>query len=852
MSIFDKHKKPTESMSLFGDDANQSGVNENSAPVAESPEVSEVVTQESLIEASAEEPLNDLTDLSGTELTVEAEQPELIQPIEQAETADEVLSALNFNGGDEPPTFDIHNVFDDDDGGETTDIGRFAEKAYLEYSMSVVLGRALPYCQDGQKPVQRRILYAMHEMGLVSSSKHVKSARVVGDVLGKYHPHGDVSVYEAAVRVSQRFTMRYPLIDGQGNFGSRDGDSAAAMRYTEMRLTPISELLLSELNKGTVDFRANYDGSFVEPVLMPARLPMLLMNGAEGIAVGMSAKIPPHNLGEVTEAAILAVRGKATFENVMEHIKGPDFPEGCQVISSHEEILSAYRNGSGTIRMRARWNVEQLARGQYRIVVTELPYGVGAKQVLLSMDSIANPQVKKNKKALDAGQIALKQTLLAMVDKVSDGSDKLPRIIIEPYSSKIDANELMNFLFANTPLEDTFSINMTMVGIDGKACRKNIVDVLNEWAQFRFEIVTKRTQFAMDKANARIHILDGRLIVYLSIERVIQVIRESEEPKQALMDSFGLTEIQAEDILEIRLRQLAKLEGFKIQAERDELAIEAARLLELLQNDGSMRNQIVKEMRDDMKKYNDDRRTLLEPVERIKVSVSTMVPDEPLTIILSKQGWIRSRQGHGLDLANINWRPGDSAQLILETRTVYPVIIFDNKGRVYSFQASLIPGGKGDGVPVSTLADLQNGGKISHMLSIPSDSNLLLSGANGYGFIAPLGKMLARNKAGKDFMTLDDKEVMLTPLLVSNETHVAMTTNSRLLVFPLNEVKTLANGGKGIQLMIPDDGLSVNTIRLYTEPLEIEVPGKGSKIKVIKDDDLIKYVGKRARKGAML
>lgn len=786
--------------------------------------------------------------------------------------ADSQASDELIDGGDAvPPNIPIEELMGfgrDGDGGETARLGPYAEAQYLVYAMSVVKGRAIPNVQDGQKPVQRRILYAMRQLGLTHTTKPVKSARVVGDVIGKYHPHGDTAAYEAAVRLAQEFSLRYPLIDGQGNFGSRDGDTAAAMRYTEMRLTPISELLLSEIDMGTVDFNKNYDGSFEEPALLPARLPFLLMNGYMGIAVGISGDAPPHNLREVSEAAILVLKdmGKLNglepspeqteklFNSIMEVVPGPDFPEGAQVLSSRADILQAYKTGRGNLRARCRWEVEQLARGQYRIIITELPYQLSPLSVMSKIEEITNPKIGKNKKALTQEQITRKQALQSMLDVYRNESGSTVRIVLEPKNSKVDPDVLMNFLLMYTDLEKSFPINLNTLGLDGAPRQKGIVAILREWAEFRFTTVTRRSQFSLDKINARIHILEGRMIAFLHIEEVIRVIRESDEPKASLIEAFKLSEIQAEDILEIRLRQLARLEGFKIENEINQLREEASGLMELLDSDSAMRNRIIKEIRDDIKKYGDDRRTLIEPVERVRVDTTVMVSDEPVTIILSKQGWIRSRQGHDVDLANLSWKPADSQLIVLQTRTVNQIILLDTNGRSYSFPASLVPGGKGDGIPVTSLVDLRDGAKIAHVLSGDIEASYLFCGENGFGFMAKLSGLVARGKAGKTFMTVEAKERILEPVPVPAEIGdhhiVAKSSQGKMLIFRLDEMKTRNAGGKGVTIMDLPEGEVISEIGIYLSPLAIPVTSKRGKVSILKGEGLDKYILKRARKGS--
>src|SRR6186713_2878841 len=595
-------------------------------------------------------------------------------------------------------------------GDDSIDMAAFAERSYLTYAMSVVRGRAIPNVEDGQKPVQRRILYAMHELGLRSGVQHTKSARIVGEVLGKYHPHGDASTYDALVRMAQDFSLRYPLIDGQGNFGSPDGDSAAAYRYTEARLTPLADLLLSEIDQDTVDFITNYDGRLQEPELLPARLPMLLLNGASGVAVGMACELPPHNMREAAEAAIQLVRHpKTTVASVMDIIKGPDFPGGAQIISPRQAIVDAYTSGRGSLRARCRWKVESLARGQWQIVVYELPPTTSAHRIMSEIEEMTNPKAKDKAGKVTATQTTLKQLILGSLEKVNDESDKAQkvRLVLEPRSSRQDADEFMQLLLAHTSLEENFPINLVVLGLDGRPGRKNIRDLLGEWAEFRVATVTRRVKFRLGQVDRRIHILEGRNTVFLNIEKVIKTIRESDEPKPALIKQFKLTDIQAEDILEIRLRQLARLEGIKIQNELKELKIERKSLKDLLGSDSEMRKLVIKEIRDNAKTYGDDRRTVIEEAGR--ATFERQIVDEPLTIIVSRNGWVRSRQGHGLDLAGLNYKTGDAEYAIFETRSVNNVAAIDSTGRAFSVIAGDIPGGKGDGVPFTSLIELAPG-----------------------------------------------------------------------------------------------------------------------------------------------
>jgi topoisomerase-4 subunit A len=693
-------------------------------------------------------------------------------------------------------------IFADSGDGNSLPLAGYAERAYLAYAMSVVRARALPQVEDGLKPVQRRILHAMNEMRLAASAKHVKSARVVGDVIGKYHPHGDTSVYDAMVRVAQDFTLRYPLVDGQGNFGSRDGDGAAAMRYTECRLTPFAELLLAEIDRGTVDFTANYDGSMTEPQLMPARLPVVLLNGASGIAVGMATEIPPHNLREVADAARLLIKKpEAMLEEVLAVMPGPDFPGGGQLISTPADIRDAYANGRGSLRMRARWRIEELARGQWRVIVYELPHGVSVAQVLSEIEGLTNPQPRAGKKDVSQEQKNLKALVLGVLDSVRDESSdqQAVRIMLEPKNSRLAQDEFMAVLLAHTSLESSVSVNLTMVGRDGRPQQKNLLNILHEWIAFRFATVERRTRHRLAEVLRRVHILEGRMTVFLRIEEVIRYIRESDEPKPELMVRFGLTDIQAEDILEIRLRQLARLEGIRIEKELGDLRSEHGQLTTLLNSHSEMTKLILKEINEDAKRFGDARRTLMEAVAPISQDEIT-APDEPVTVIISRNGWVRSRQGHGIDPTSITYKTGDFPWLVAETRTIWPLIVIDSNGRAYSVKVSELPGGRGDGAPLNTMIEFQEGGKLALVLTAAPESKYLVAGSGGYGYVTSVTDMVARNKAGKAFLTLDKGEKPLPPAPVLGDTVAALTQGGRLLLFPLAELKEMAKG-KGLMLI---------------------------------------------------
>ncbi|NNM80654.1 MAG: DNA topoisomerase IV subunit A [Gallionella sp.] len=741
--------------------------------------------------------------------------------------------------------------------GDAVPLAQYAERAYLEYAVSVVKGRALPDVCDGQKPVQRRILYAMREMGLLANSRHVKSARVVGEVLGKFHPHGDSSAYEAMVRLAQSFALRYPLVDGQGNFGSRDGDNAAAMRYTESRLTPIAELLLAEINMGTVDFVPNYDGAFEEPALLPARLPMVLLNGASGIAVGMATEIPSHNLREIGAAAAACVRNSAiSSDELLAHVHGPDLPGGGQIISSALEIRECYRTGRGLLKMRARWSVEELARGQWQVVVHELPHGVSTKKILEELEDLTNPKVRANKKTLSQDQVQNKALILSVLDKVSDESDKdqAVRLVLEPKSSRQTSAELMTVLLAHTSLECSLSLNMVMIGLDGRPQQKPLATILREWAQFRVATVSRRVAHRLGQVNERIHILEGRMIVYLNIDEVIAVIRESDEPKAALIARFNLSERQAEDILEIRLRQLAKLEGIKIERELKALTDERTKLEKLLASEKALRTLVAGEIEADVKTYGDERRTLIEQAERAVLTVA--VVDEPVTVIISNKHWARTRQGHGLDMSGIAFKDGDGLLAAFECRSTDHCIVVCSNGRVCSIPVASLPGGRGDGVPLATLVEVASGARIVHAFCGNAAQQVVLATTAGYGFICCIGDMLGRNKAGKQFIAVDGAAI-LGPVSFTATPHsllAAVSRAGRLLVFTLAELKNLPGGGKGVIVMGLAEGDELVDVAVIDQPSVTITCMSGTREQHVKLDGAVLqgYFGKRARGGKSL
>jgi topoisomerase-4 subunit A len=743
------------------------------------------------------------------------------------------------------------------DGSESLTLAEFAQRAYLDYAVSVVKGRALPDVCDGQKPVQRRILYAMDALRLAAPAKPVKSARVVGDAMSKFHPHGDQAIYDALVRMAQPFSLRYPLVDGQGNFGSRDGDGAAAMRYTEARLTPIARLLLEELDEGTVDFTANYDGSQQEPKLLPARLPFALLNGASGIAVGMATEMPPHNLREVVAALHVALKNpKASIDEVLEVLPAPDFPGGGQIISSPQEIREVYATGRGSLKVRARYTFEELARGQWQLVITALPPDVSAAKVAAEIAELDNPQVKAGKKSLTPEQQNLKQMAKSLVDATRDESDRnaAVRLVVEPASSRVDRQELVNFLLAHTALETGVPVNLVMIGRDGRPRQKALPEILTEWIEFRVDTVRRRTQHRLTKVEDRIHILEGRQLVLLSIDKVIKLIRNSDEPKPELMKAFKLSERQAEDILELRLRQLARLEGFKIEQELAELRKDQGALGKLLSSDSALRKQVGKEFDEDAKKYGDDRRTVIEVAERAAVEVKVL--DEPVTVIVSEKGFVRARSGHGHDKTQFSFKQGDGLYDAYECRTVDALIAVGSNGRVYSVSVAQLPSARGDGAPVTSMIELEAGTRLVGYVAGAATQPLLMATSAGYGFACTLGDMLSRQKAGKQFVTVDEGAEPLRPARVDAQTDhriACLSEKGRLLVFAASEIKAQSGGGRGVTLMGLDDGEKmIAAVACGDRGVVVRGTalrsGKETTVE-LSGNDLETHVGHRARKG---
>ena len=665
------------------------------------------------------------------------------------------------------------------DGIEQLPLRQFTEKAYLDYSMYVILDRALPNIADGLKPVQRRIVYAMSELGLKSTAKFKKSARTVGDVIGKFHPHGDGAAYEAMVLMAQPFSYRYPLIDGQGNWGSPDDPkSFAAMRYTESRLTRFADLLLSELDQGTVDWSPNFDGTLDEPIVLPSRVPHVLLNGTTGIAVGMATDIPPHNLREVISACIyLLDEPYAGVRSICEFIQGPDFPTEAELITPRSEILSMYETGRGSLRMRAVWREED---GD--IVVTALPHQVSGAKVL---EQIAQQMQQKK---------------LPMIQDLRDESDheNPTRLVIIPRSNRVDGASVMQHLFATTDLEKTYRVNMNMVGIDGRPQVKSLPKILTEWLQFRTDTTRKRLQFRLDKVLQRLHILEGYLIAFLNIDEVIQIIRFEDEPKAKLIERFKLTETQAEAILELKLRHLAKLEEMKIRGEQDELAKERDELESILGSAQKLKKLLRQELEEIVEQYGDARRSPIVQREEAKAfSEEELVSSEPVTVVLSEAGWIRAAKGHDIDPSSLSYKAGDGFKFATKGRSNQPVIILDSTGRAYNVAAHNLPSARGQGEPLTGRISPPSGATFEGLLMGGDTQQLVLASDAGYGFVTKLAELEAKNKNGKAVLTLPAGSRVVAPALVpdAQDTFIVSASNDgRLLMFPLSELPQLARG----------------------------------------------------------
>ena len=717
----------------------------------------------------------------------------------------------------------------------------YTEKAYLDYSMYVILDRALPHIGDGLKPVQRRIVYAMSELGLKNTAKYKKSARTVGDVLGKYHPHGDSACYEAMVLMAQPFSYRYPLVDGQGNWGSQDDPkSFAAMRYTESRLGSYAEVLLSELGQGTVEWVPNFDGTMDEPKLLPARLPHVLLNGTTGIAVGMSTDIPPHNLREVATAAIRLLKDPgASLDDLLEDIQGPDYPTEAEIITPRNDIIRMYAEGRGSLKARAVWEVED---GD--IVVTALPYQVSGARVL---EQIAD-QIQKKK--------------LPMVTDLRDESDheNPTRLVITPRSNRVDVEQLMSHLCATTDLERNYRVNLNMIGIDGRPRVKPLYDIINEWLQFRMITVRRRLQYRLDKVQDRLHILEGLLVAFLNIDEVIHIIRYEDESKSVLMERFGLSDRQAEAILELKLRHLAKLEEMKIRGEQDELSKERDWLEETLGSMAKMKKLVAKELKEDAEKYGDERRSpIVERSEARALDETELVSADPVTVVISEKGWVRAAKGHDVDVTGLSYKAGDAFKASAKGKSNQAVCFIDSTGRSYSLPAHTLPSARGQGEPLSGRVSPPSGASfVAAVMGQEKDAYLLSTDA-GYGFVVRYGDMLANKKAGKTVLTVPKGSRVLPPLPVSSVSDdlIALVSNEgRLLVFPIKELPEMARGKGNKMMAIP--GARVAEREEFVQDVQVLGPQDtltihaGKRHLSLKPSDLQHYLGERGRRGAKL
>ncbi|MGF6190350.1 DNA topoisomerase IV subunit A [Serratia sp. 2723] len=726
------------------------------------------------------------------------------------------------------------------DGVERLPLHTFTENAYLNYSMYVIMDRALPYIGDGLKPVQRRIIYAMSELGLSNSAKFKKSARTVGDVLGKYHPHGDSACYEAMVLMAQPFSYRYPLVDGQGNWGAPDDPkSFAAMRYTESRLSKYAEVLLGELGQGTTDWVPNFDGTMQEPKMLPARLPNILLNGTTGIAVGMATDIPPHNVREIAAAAVALIdKPGSSLDDLLEFVQGPDFPTEAEIITPREEIRKIYQNGRGSVRMRAIWKKEDGSA-----VITALPHQVSGAKVLEQI----------------ASQMRAKK--LPMVEDLRDESDheNPTRLVIVPRSNRIDLEQVMNHLFATTDLERSYRINMNMIGLDNRPQVKGLVEILSEWLVFRRDTVRRRLNYRLEKVLKRLHILEGLLVAFLNIDEVIHIIRSEDEPKPVLMQRFGLSDTQAEAILELKLRHLAKLEEVKIRGEQDELAKERDHLQALLASERKLNNLIKKEIQADAQAYGDERRSPLTEREEAKaMSEHDFVPSEPVTIVLSQMGWVRSAKGHDIDPSGLSYKAGDSFLAAARGKTNQPVVFIDSTGRSYALDPLTLPSARGQGEPLTGKLTPPPGATIEQVLMAADDQKLLMASDAGYGFVCTFNDLVARNRAGKVMITLPDNAKALPPMEIhgSDDMLLSISTAGRMLMFPVADLPQLSKGKGNKIISIPSAQAASGEDKLawlFVLPPQTSITLHVGKRKLkLRPEDLQKFRAERGRKGTLL
>lgn len=726
------------------------------------------------------------------------------------------------------------------EGIEQMPLRTFTERAYLNYSMYVIMDRALPFIGDGLKPVQRRIVYAMSELGLNATAKYKKSARTVGDVLGKFHPHGDSACYEAMVLMAQPFSYRYPLVDGQGNWGAPDDPkSFAAMRYTESRLSKISEILLSELGQGTVDYQSNFDGTLAEPQYLPARLPHILLNGTTGIAVGMATDIPPHNINEIADAAVMLLDNpKAGLDNVLEIVQGPDFPTEAEIISPKSEIRKIYEQGRGSIKMRATWKKED---GE--IIISALPHQSSPSKVIAQI----------------AEQMTAKK--LPMLEDIRDEADhENPiRIVLVPRSNRVDTDALMAHLFATTDLEKSYRVNMNMIGLDHKPAVKGLLEILNEWLTFRRTTVTRRLQYRLDKVLSRLHILEGLMIAFLNIDEVIEIIRNEDDPKAELMRRFNLSDEQADAILNLRLRHLAKLEENQLKAEQDELEKERLNLEAILGSERRLNTLIKKEIQEDAKKYASPRMSqLVEREEAKMISESDMTPAEPVTVILSEMGWVRCAKGHDIDPKSLSYKAGDSYRAHAYGKSNQAVVFIDSTGRSYALDPLSLPSARSQGEPLTGKLNLPAGATIEYVVMASEQQELLMASDAGYGFICKFEDLIARNKAGKALISLPENAKVMEPKTLASATAlvVAMTSAGRMLIFSAKDLPALSKGKGNKIVTIPAANAKERSellvkLLLISDQASLEFHSGKRKI-VLKPEDLQKFRAERGRKGSTL
>ena len=724
-------------------------------------------------------------------------------------------------------------------GFEQIPLREYAERAYLDYSMYVVLDRALPFIGDGLKPVQRRIIYAMSELGLGATAKPKKSARTIGDVIGKFHPHGDSACYEAMVLMAQPFSYRYPLVDGQGNFGSSDDPkSFAAMRYTESRLTPLAEVLLGELGHGTVDWTPNFDGTLEEPSWLPARLPHLLLNGTTGIAVGMATDVPPHNVGEIVSACVrLLDDPEASVADLCEHVRGPDYPTSAEIITPAADLRAMYETGNGSVRARATW-----AREGANIVVTALPYQVSPSKVIEQV----------------AAQMRAKK--LPWLEDIRDESDHANpvRIALIPRSNRVDAEQLMGHLFATTDLEKSYRVNLNVIGLDGRPQVKNLRMLLSEWLAFRTSTVTRRLNHRLEKVERRLHLLEGLLVAFLNLDEVIRIIRTEDEPKPALIARFALSEDQADYILETRLRQLARLEEMKIRAEQDELAKERERILATLDSKAKLKKLIKDELLADAKKHGDARRSPLVARDAAQALDETdLVPSEPVTVVISQKGWVRAAKGHDVDAAALSYREGDALLAAVRGRTTQQVAFLDSNGRSYSTIAHSLPSARGNGEPLTGRFSPAAGASFVALASGGNDDRFVLASSHGYGFVTRFENLTGRNKAGKAMLSLADGAKVLQPAPVPGIEHdriVAVTSAGHLLAFPVAELPELdkGKGNKLIEIPKAKRGTERVVAVAVVAPGGTLVVQSGARTMSLSFKDLGDYLGTRGSRGGLL